>query len=70
MEIKNKLTVTRGLGERDNGGKKEKDCQGTCIKDPWTNTTWREGLNVGGWGVGRAGESNGGNKGTSIIEQQ
>ena len=40
-----------------NRGKKGKDCQGTCIKDPWTKTMG--GLNVG---VGRAGESNGGNE--------
>ena len=35
MEIKSKLTVTRGEGE-DKGGKKGKGRQGTCIKDPWT----------------------------------
>ena len=34
MEIKNKLTVTRG--KRKNGGKKEKGLQGRCIKGPWT----------------------------------
>ena len=36
IETKNKLTVTRGEVGGDNGGKKEKDCQGTCIKDMWT----------------------------------
>ena len=59
MEIKNKLTVTRGeVGREVTGGKKGKGCQGTCIKDPWTKTK--------GWGedriwevqVGRAGEGN------------
>ena len=47
MEIKNNLTVTRveGVGNR---GKKGKDCQGTCIKDPWRKTRWV--LNVGGGG--------------------
>ena len=34
--MKNNLTVTRGEVGRDNGGKGEKGCQGTCIKDPWT----------------------------------
>ena len=28
--------MTRGEGEGDNGGKKGKCCQGTCIKYPWT----------------------------------
>ena len=43
--------------------------QGTCIKDPWTKTMrgWR--LNVGG-GVGRAGGSNLGKMGTTVIEYQ
>ena len=35
-EIKNKQTVTRGEGRGDNGGKKGKGRQRTCIKDPWT----------------------------------
>ena len=30
----------------------------------------RRGLNVGGGGVGRARESNGGKMGTTVIEQQ
>ena len=34
IEIKNKRTVTRGGVEGDNGGKKGKGHQGTCIKDP------------------------------------
>ena len=34
--MKNKLTVTRGEGERGNMGKKGKGHQGTCMKDPWT----------------------------------
>ena len=36
MEIKNKLTLTRGWGEVENRGNKGKGHQGTCIKDPWT----------------------------------
>ena len=34
--MKNKVTITRGEGEGDNGGKKGKSCQGTCVKDTWT----------------------------------
>ena len=33
MEIRNKLTVTRGEVGADNGGKRRKVI---CIKDPWT----------------------------------
>ena len=54
MEIKNKLTVTRGEVGGDNGGKREKDYQGTCIKDTWTKPKG-VGLRVGGgekWGRG------------------
>ena len=39
MEIKNKLTVTAGRGERVNRRKKGKDSQRTCIKDTWTRTS-------------------------------
>ena len=35
MEIKNKLTVTRGDGGGDNGKRRQGD-QGTCVKDSWT----------------------------------
>ena len=63
MEIKNKLTATRGMGERDNGGKKGKGHQGTCIKD-----TWRKPMGVGsrvggrdGWGGGVLWGGNGDN---------
>ena len=38
IEIKNKLTVTRGEWDGDNGGKKQKGHQGPCIKDPKTKT--------------------------------
>ena len=34
IHIKNKLTVTRREGGGGNRGKKEKDHQGTCTKDP------------------------------------
>ena len=47
--MKNKLTVTRGEGEGDNGGKKGKGHQGTCIKDPLTKPKG-EGLWAGGGG--------------------
>ena len=52
MEIKNKLTVTRGeLGE-DNEGK------GTCTKDPHTRTMgWGLSLGAGlGWHRGEKGQ--------------
>ena len=56
IEIKNKLTVTRGAGEGDNGGKKGKDCQGTCIKDPWTKPKGGR-IEGGRWGwVGLGGK--------------
>ena len=64
IEIKNKLTVTRGRG--GNGGKKGKGHQGTCIKDPWTKPKG-EGLRVGGGG--RAG-SGGGKMETTVLQQQ
>ena len=37
MEIKNKLTVTRGEGEREVMVER----RGTCTKDPWTMTMGR-----------------------------
>ena len=36
IEIKNKLTVTRGKAGGDNGRTKGKGGQGTCVKDTWT----------------------------------
>ena len=51
MEIKNKLTVTRGGMERDNGVKKGKGYQGTSIKDPGTQTMGREGEEDCKWKV-------------------
>ena len=67
MEIKNKLTVTRGVGGRGQGRKKrEGSSPRTCIKDPWPRT-----MGAGrGLIVGRTGESNGGKMGTIVIEQQ
>ena len=53
MEIKNKLTVTVGRGERVNRRKKGKDSQRTCIKYPSTRTTgWGVTVGIGemGWG--------------------
>ena len=49
IEIKNKLTVTRGWRERDNGGNKGKGHQGTCIKDTWTKPKGGQ-IQDGRWG--------------------
>ena len=56
MEIKNKLTITRGEGggglwEREGEGSSEE----TCAKDPRTTTMgWRFSLGGGvGWGRGK-----------------
>ena len=49
IEIKNTLTIPEGIGEKDNRGKKGKDHQGTCVKDPCTKPRG-EGLRVGGGG--------------------
>ena len=46
-------TVIRGEVGRGNGGKRGKNCQGTCIKNPWTKP---KGVRIEGgrWGwVGR-----------------
>ena len=68
MDIKNKLTVTRGEERGGNGGKVgDGASQGTCIK--WTKTTgW--GLTVGAGVWGSAGESNTEKCGTNMIELQ
>ena len=64
IEIKSKLTVTRG----DNRGKKGKGHQGTCTKDPQTKPK-QVGLRVGG--VGGWGGGSGGRKiETTVLEQQ
>ena len=58
IEIKNKLTLTSGEGNK--GAKKGKGGQETCIKDPWTKKmVWGEDWM---WEVvvGRARENNGG----------
>ena len=57
MEIKKKLTATRGEG--GNGEKKGKGHQGTHIKDTWTKTmgVGEDGMWKVGVGVGRAEES-------------
>ena len=36
IEIKNNLTVTRGVRGGDNGGKGGEGFSRTCIKDTWT----------------------------------
>ena len=43
LEIKSKLTVTRGVGEGDNEGKKGEGHQGTYIKDLGTKTMEKAG---------------------------
>ena len=61
MEIKNKLTVTRG--ERDNWGKQGKVHQGRCVKNTWTKPKG-VGSRVGGgygWGWGELWGGNGDN---------
>ena len=47
-EVKNKLTITRGEVERDNGGKRGKGHQGICIKDTWTKPKERSESGSGG----------------------
>ena len=61
LEIKNKLTVTRGEVGEDNGGKRGKCCQGKCMKDTWTKPK-RVGSRVGGHG--------GVKMETTVLEQQ
>ena len=60
MEIKNKLTVARGVGEGIMGERREGSSPGTCTKDPWTKTMGWGGIEGGRWEVGKAEESNGG----------
>ena len=58
IEIKNKMTVTRGKAEGENGGTKGDGHQGTYIKGTWTS---QRGVGsrmggVDGWGgVGESG---------------
>ena len=47
----------------DNRGKKRKDHQGTCIKDPWTKPKW-------GRIEGGVEESGGRKMETTVLEQQ
>ena len=49
------------MGERRGRG-------GTCIKDPWERQWGRGQIECGRWGVGRAGESNGGRMGITVVE--
>ena len=62
IEIKNKLTVTRGEeGGGDNGRKKGKGHQGTRVSTHGQRQWgWRGGLNVGGGGGQGRGEYWGG----------
>ena len=61
IEIKNKLTITRG-GEIMGWGE-GKGHQGTCIKDPWTKPTG-VGSRLGGGRVGDTGKTE-----TTVFEQ-
>ena len=63
VEIKNKLTVTRGVWGEDNGGQKGKGHQGTCIKDSWTKP--KQGRIEGGTGTSGDGKME-----TTVLEQQ
>ena len=67
MEIKNKLTVTRGEVGGDNGG--GEGHQGTCIKDTWTKPK-RGSIKGGRWGWLGWGGSGGGKMETTILEHQ
>ena len=63
MEVKNKLTVTRGVVGGNNRGKQGKGHQETCIKDTWTKPKG-VGSRVGGgdgWDRGECREENGDN---------
>ena len=67
IEIKNKLTITRGERGRDNRGwGKEKGHQRTCIEDTWTKP--KVGRREGGrWGW--MGEGSGeGKMETTVLE--
>ena len=68
MEIKNKLTVTRG-GEEDNGGKKGKGHQRTYIKDHGQSQSggWDQGWEVEISGMVGSG---GGKMEKTVFEQQ
>ena len=60
-----------GVKTQDEGRKKinKNDSQGACIKNPWTKTTRGKGrIESGRWGLGKAGEGNGGQVGTMVIE--
>ena len=48
MEIRNKVTVTRGKGRGGNREEKGNGHSGTCIKDTWTKPNGVR-LMVGGW---------------------
>ena len=51
------------------GGRKERDCQETCIKDTWTKLQWGRDQ---GWEVGMTGVrgSHRGKMETTVLEQQ
>ena len=68
MEIKNKLTVTKG--EVGGGKRGEGASQGTCIEDPWAQTLgWRLMVGYRGEG-GWARRKEQGKCGTTVTEQQ
>ena len=56
IEIKNKLTITKGEVGGNFGGIRQKRCQGTCIKDPWTKPMGLGSRVEGGEGWGKGGD--------------
>ena len=57
------------MAEGDNGGNKRKAQVKELVRDPWTKTTGARGrIESGSWWVGRAEESNGGERETTVIE--
>ena len=62
------MRITRGELDGNNGRKREKGCQGTCVKDTWKR---QRGVasRVGG-GDGWRGGNGGGKMETTVLEQQ
>ena len=56
------------MGEGNNGGKKVKGHEGTCIKDPWQSQKGARLRVV--VGVGETEESGGWKMETTVLEQQ
>ena len=69
MEIKSKLTVTGGRVGGDNGEKRGKGCQGTCIKDIWTKPKGSR-IMGGRWVLLSWGGNSGGKVEITVLENQ